>query len=506
MNGDAIECIIFDEAYMVTTNTAIDLANGYYEAEAEMTTSAPTRKPNNLLRYFVLSDVVALTVAFGLAFFVSAMIGHIFFGRVLLWQTYGYGLMRLAQPAIALGVLLWFQHNGHYRIRMPFWLESKQIISALCFAMLVDGFLKFAEKQDVSRLWLMSSWIVAAFTIIALRSVVRAYFHSKGRFQIRTLIVGNGRTAAHVSEALKSEHGFGYEVVARVINIREAFLEAGASWEALCAQHNAEHVVIALDGNELATAERQLAQLSRESVPFSVSTPMHHMPVSGMVPQYFMNHDTILMTNSRDLEQSFSCFLKRSLDILVAGGMLLALSPLMGLIAFLVRGDGGPALYGHKRLGRNGKLFSCLKFRSMVMNGDEVLERHLMENPEARKEWQTIRKLQEDPRVTSLGSFLRRSSLDELPQLINVLRGDMSLVGPRPIVNAEVENYDGDIAHYYRVRPGITGLWQVSGRNDVSYGQRVHMDSWYVRNWSFWHDIVILCKTIPALLNRQGAY
>src|SRR5262249_45054225 len=114
--------------------------------------------------------------------------------------------------------------------------------------------------------------------------------------------------------------------------------------------------------------------------------------------------------------------------------------------------------------------------------------------------------LRDDPRVTRIGALLRKTSLDELPQLINVLRGDMSIVGPRPIIMAEVKKYDNDIAHYYRVRPGITGLWQVSGRNDVSYSQRVQMDSWYVRNWSLWNDIAIICKTVPAVVKKNGAY
>jgi lipopolysaccharide/colanic/teichoic acid biosynthesis glycosyltransferase len=142
----------------------------------------------------------------------------------------------------------------------------------------------------------------------------------------------------------------------------------------------------------------------------------------------------------------------------------------------------------------------------MIPNSQEVLQKHLQAHPEARIEWDADQKLKNDPRITPIGNFLRSTSLDELPQLINVLRGEMSLVGPRPIVTDEVSKYEHDIAHYYRVRPGITGLWQVSGRNDVSYTQRVQMDSWYVRNWSLWHDIAILCKTLPALLKRSGAY
>jgi undecaprenyl-phosphate galactose phosphotransferase len=159
------------------------------------------------------------------------------------------------------------------------------------------------------------------------------------------------------------------------------------------------------------------------------------------------------------------------------------------------------------RIGKDGKKFYCLKFRSMV-NGDSqaILKDYLAGNPEAMAEWQETQKLKDDPRITKLGGILRKYSLDELPQFLNILKGDMSLVGPRPIVDNEVQKYHSDIAYYYRVRPGVTGMWQVSGRNDVSYAQRVQMDSWYVRNWSFWHDIAIICKTFPALLKSSGAY
>ena len=199
-------------------------------------------------------------------------------------------------------------------------------------------------------------------------------------------------------------------------------------------------------------------------------------------------------------------FGKRAMDVLASGAALLLLSPVMVTIALLVKRDGGPAFFGHARLGKNGETFKCLKFRSMIHNSQEVLARHLAENPEARAEWEADHKLKNDPRVTRFGSFLRKSSLDELPQLINVLKGEMSLVGPRPIVSAEVVKYDRAIAHYYSVTPGITGLWQISGRNDVSYDQRVMLDSFYVRNWSLWRDIAIMLKTLPAMMKRSGAY
>lgn len=323
---------------------------------------------------------------------------------------------------------------------------------------------------------------------------------------MQTLLVGTGATAQRTREAIESDRSLNYEIVAQIKDLPRAFLQAGRSWETLCAMHGAEYIIIALDGDALASAEQPLTQLTRESVPFSVSPPMHRLPVSGMATQYFMNHDVMLLARCSGLEQSLPCFLKRAFDVSVSCIALMMLSPVMLGLSLWVKSDGGPIFYAHTRLGRNKKSFPCLKFRSMVLNGDDILKQHLAQNPEAQQEWESTQKLVNDPRITKVGKILRSTSLDELPQLINVLRGEMSLVGPRPIVNDEVAKYEGDFAHYCRVRPGVTGLWQVSGRSDVSYPRRVHMDSWYVQNWSLWHDITILCKTLPALLNRKGAY
>ena len=189
----------------------------------------------------------------------------------------------------------------------------------------------------------------------------------------------------------------------------------------------------------------------------------------------------------------------------VALVMLTLLSPLLLALCALVRLDGGPALFGHKRLGEGGRRFKCLKFRSMVVDADVRLRSLLERDPAARAEWEATQKLRDDPRITSIGRVLRRTSLDELPQLLNVLRGEMSLVGPRPIVDAEIPKYGDDISFYYETRPGITGLWQVSGRSNTSYKYRVQLDVWYVRNWSLWHDVAILLKTVPAVFARDGA-
>ena len=197
---------------------------------------------------------------------------------------------------------------------------------------------------------------------------------------------------------------------------------------------------------------------------------------------------------------------KRAFDFSAAALLFLTLLPLfIGVTLIVLVMQGRPVLIRHKRLGLHGRTFPCLKFRSMVTDADRALGLHLEANEQARVEWEASHKLRNDPRITPLGSILRKTSLDELPQLLNVLRGDMSLVGPRPIVQSEVRHYGEVIRKYYKVRPGVTGPWQASGRSDTSYATRVKLDEDYVDRQSFLGDISILAKTIPAVIRMSGS-
>lgn len=193
-------------------------------------------------------------------------------------------------------------------------------------------------------------------------------------------------------------------------------------------------------------------------------------------------------------------------DIVIALLALTFFSPLMIVIALVIACSGGPVLYGHTRIGRGGHAFKCLKFRTMHVNGDQLLARLLADNPAALAEWQRDHKLRSDPRVTRMGALLRKTSLDELPQLFNVLSGAMSIVGPRPIVQAEAFRYGRYFQAYCQVRPGITGLWQISGRSSTTYRRRVACDVAYVRSRSTLTDMRIIVKTIPAVCFTRGAY
>ncbi len=197
---------------------------------------------------------------------------------------------------------------------------------------------------------------------------------------------------------------------------------------------------------------------------------------------------------------------KRIVDVLGAIVLALVFAPLILVIVFLMRKGGASVIYRHRRIGRGGQMFSCLKFRTMVPNADQVLRELLENSPELQAEWVRDHKLRNDPRVTRLGRFLRRTSLDELPQLWNVMRGEMSLVGPRPVVREELLRYGRNVSIYLSAKPGITGLWQVTGRNDTDYRRRVVLDTYYVRNQNLLLDLYILVKTTGVVLGGNGAY
>lgn len=199
-------------------------------------------------------------------------------------------------------------------------------------------------------------------------------------------------------------------------------------------------------------------------------------------------------------------FIKRLFDIFLAFFLLVLLSPLFVYLFFRISKDGGSAVYGHTRVGMKGRTFKCYKFRSMVNNSQEVLEHLLATDPVAKAEWEKDFKLKNDPRITPIGHFIRKTSIDELPQLWNVLKGDMSFVGPRPVTEVELQRYRQYVRYYLAVRPGITGLWQVSGRNDTTYNERIRLDTKYVISWTLLKDIQILFKTVLVVLFRKGAY
>jgi len=408
-------------------------------------------------------------------------------------------------PAFILGGLLaYFLAKGHYSRRLPFWLELQQILAGSIFALLCSSFVEFSFKTDVSRVVVICIWVMFPFALVALRHVARRLLSEANLWQIRTVIVGHGAAADRAAEALTSEHSLGYAVIGIISPSVVAGLSTAKPWTRLVQQFRADLVVVAPEADETLDRDRNEA-LVRERVRFAVMPHAEGLPVSGCVQTYFFRHDLVMLSYRNNLSQPLARTVKLALDAVGAAIILLAISPVLLVVASLVKLDGGPVFFAHPRIGAGGRRFNCLKFRSMRVDSAEVLDHLLSTNPAAAVEWAATQKLRSDPRVTKVGAWLRKTSLDELPQLLNVLRLEMSLVGPRPIVDAELAHYGENITYYYETRPGLTGLWQVSGRSDTTYQKRVQLDTWYVKNWTLWHDIAILAKTVPAVLDRTGA-
>lgn len=413
---------------------------------------------------------------------------------------------RLTQyaPLIAL-LLLRFHALGHYRRRLPAWTELRDVAAGCMLMLLVDGFLLFALKRDFSRLWLVSSWLLAAALIPLARRACRSMLDAAGLWRLPVLVVGSGRDAEDACEALASEHSLGY-AVAEIIPLPQLEARvAGRSWAELCRERGARLVILALSGPDMMERGALLADLVRERLPFAVVPPLRGLPILGFEQIYFVGRDVMLMQARNNLAQPFSRTIKLGFDLAVASLLAVLLLPVFAVFAVLVARDGGPVFYRHRRIGRIGQPFDCLKFRTMVPDADRMLDAYLAGNPAAAREWENSFKLRNDPRVTRIGRFLRTTSLDELPQIFNVLRGEMSLVGPRPITAGELDFYGRDVVFYLETRPGMTGLWQISGRSETSYEDRVSYDVWYVKNWSLWHDIAIMAKTVPVVIRRIGA-
>ncbi|MGQ7843484.1 undecaprenyl-phosphate galactose phosphotransferase WbaP [Granulosicoccus sp. 3-233] len=406
---------------------------------------------------------------------------------------------------------------GHYTRFRPFWTEMFEILKAVFYLAAISVGYMFAVKLQFSRLWVICSLLILIVAIPAGRYLSRQYLRRKGWWLKPTCIVGTGSNAVRTAKALASDSWMGHEVVGFVDlenNIPENSVICDLPVNRVlpnaagdCEGREKTCVVFALDSSEQMHDYRH--EINRYIVASSyatVSPPIHGLPLYGAEIVSVYRHDSVIVKLQNNINRQSSRVCKRAFDLGVSSMLLIVLSPLLIGLFLLIRRDGGKALYGHKRIGRHGVAFHCLKFRSMVLDADKELERYLSLNPERRLEWELNHKLKDDPRVTPVGHFIRRTSLDELPQLWNVIRGEMSLVGPRPIVMNECEKYGEHLPYYLSMLPGITGLWQSSGRSDTEYTERVSLDVWYARNWSLWHDFVILLRTPFSLLKSQGAY
>ncbi|CAH0527265.1 undecaprenyl-phosphate galactose phosphotransferase WbaP [Vibrio hippocampi] len=463
-------------------------------------------------KFLILSDT--------LSFFVAALIGSVTYFSSFNFFDFEINNDTVTRAIVFSSVtflsIAWFWGSKrHYTYRKPFWDELRESYITLSSIALIDlALTTFVALEAKPMVWLIT-WS-SLFVILPLfRACTKYYLNLVGSWAMPSVIIGDEKNANEAYLAIRSEPSTGFRIdafIAPKYKVQKAtFVDDIPYLSPLDFLQQSESVpfkiFIALEKNQTELRDEWFRTLAKMGISnISVVPDLRGVPLVGMDVSHFFSHEVMMLRIRNNLARKSSQFIKRLFDIFVSSALLLVLAPFFGYISYKVTRDGGSATYGHERIGYKGKPFKCLKFRSMVMNSKEVLEQLLATDPIAKAEWDKEFKLKHDPRVTPTGAFLRRTSLDELPQLWNVLKGEMSLVGPRPIIDEELQRYKEDVAYYLMAKPGMSGLWQVSGRSDTDYETRVYLDAWYVKNWSLWSDIVILFKTVGVVLKRDGAY
>jgi Undecaprenyl-phosphate galactose phosphotransferase WbaP len=404
-----------------------------------------------------------------------------------------------------------------YTKRLPFWQCAERVFKVCMYAIVLDiGIMYFTGAvKSMSRIFIGTSWVLSFGFLILGRFFTKRMMVTGGLWQKPVIIVGAGKTAELLAKAFEDEPNMGYKIVGIIEdNFAERrlvqhypLLGSFANAERAVACSGIQDVIIAAPGLEREKLQELVYRIQPYVNNVSIIPNLFGVPVGNMEAETLFNHKAVLLRVRNNMASVWNRMLKRTFDLFASIIGLICICPALIAVAILIYlSSPGPVIFAHNRTGKDGKVFPCYKFRSMITNAQEVLEQHLAQNPAAKEEWDRDFKLKDDPRITKIGHFIRKTSIDELPQLFNVIKGEMSLVGPRPIIDKEISKYGAYINDYYLGRPGITGFWQVSGRNDVDYESRVQMDSWYVRNWSFWLDIVLLLKTVGVVLYRKGAY
>ena len=400
--------------------------------------------------------------------------------------------------------------------------EFRKMMHAVTLSYLLLIVSTFFVKVDgqYSRIAFVLGWLLTLALVPMSRRAMRTVGARQSWWGVPTVIFGAGSAGQAMLKVLSEQPTLGLRPIALLDddtpfsrNVSQAhaeradnlFLGEFSHAANLAARNRGCYAILALPKAPATELEEVLNQYSHH---------FHHVlvlpDVAGMSSLWVSAKDLggiLGLEVEQRLSQTIPRLLKRSFDLLVASVVTLCFLPLfLALIVGVRLSSRGPIFYGQRRIGRGHEMFTAWKFRSMVTNADEVLEQHLASDPALRAEWDRDRKLKRDPRVTRIGRLMRKTSLDELPQLWNVLCGQMSLVGPRPIVMAEVDRYGRRYQHYRRVTPGITGLWQISGRNNTTYEKRTEIDEYYVRNWSVAMDLYILYRTVKTVLFTEGAY
>lgn len=405
-----------------------------------------------------------------------------------------------------------------YTKMQPILETVRQIFYAVLYALITCILALYFMQASVlaSRLYVVLFGILALFNIYVGRYILLKLLKVTGALTKLVILIGAGKTAEQVLRSFERDLGYRYKVIGILDDnpvseiLPQRFLLMGTLDDAaeIIRDSGVKTAIVTVPGMEKEKLQSLLENIQPYVRDIIFVPDLIGVPLYNVEAQTLFNEQIMMLSLRNNLARRRNRVFKRLFDIVVGGFLCIPILPILLVIAICIKLDSkGAAFFNGQRIGKLGKTFTCYKFRSMYVNAGDILEEYLAAHPAAQEEWNTFAKLRDyDPRVTKVGRWIRKYSLDELPQILNVIKGDMSLVGPRPYLPREKDDIGEYLSTITLTVPGITGFWQTSGRNDVSFAGRVAMDTWYVRNWSIWLDLMYLFKTAKIVFTGKGAY
>jgi len=466
----------------------------------------------------VLSDITALFVSFLLAFVLRSMVLLSIIPRFKEQESLSLSVqLKLGFFYGAIIVVFIMLYSRLYTRRLSFWEETRYLLQSVTIAFIFIMVLVFVSRQYLyfSRATIVMAWVAALCIFPLFRLITKKLLVVLGSWKKRVIVLGTDNTAKLVVQGIEDSKVLGYDIVGflsadqnRVGEMLEGREILGhiSDVKTIILQKDVKDIIIAMPSFSQQDLIKLIEDCDELAESIRIVPNIGSLFTMGVRVENF--GDVLALNLNRNLMKPWNILLKHLFEYILIFVFLTVLLPFFMLIAICIKLDSrGSVFFLQDRLGKKGRRFKIIKFRSMYIDGDQKLSGYLKNHPEVKKEWEKFQKIKGyDPRVTRVGKFFRKFSLDEIPQLLNMVKGDMSLVGPRPYLPREIDILKQSYEFISRIKPGLTGLWQVRGRNLLSFKQRILLDEYYIRNWSLWLDIVILLKTPKVLIKKEGAF
>ncbi len=457
-----------------------------------------------ILSFFTLIffDITALIVAYLAGYILRNGVLSLFIHEVVPLLPFKIFVTRFY---LLVPYILVFAYEGLYTKRFEFWEETRKLWKSNVIATAIIMIILYVTRAFVvSRAIILLVFIINFILLPLQRDLIKRLLSKLHLWTKYVLIISSEDVKIKLTKVINHHPILGYHAAAH-LESRTLNAQNRHSIDAILSSKKIDSIIIEAQEIDQTKLLEIYEQAEGKVQDFFVIPAFSQLQTTGVEIEQIEN--ILLMKFHYNLLKTESKIVKRIVDLIIAGLGSIILLPLILVISLIIKlSSPGPVFYIQNRIGKNKKLFPCYKFRTMYLDAPKRLEQHLNSSPESKKEWEMFLKITNDPRVTPFGKFLRRISFDELPQLWNVIKGEMSLVGPRPYLPYEVENIGKQMGIITKVKPGITGLWQVSGRSQLTFEERLQLDEYYVKNWSIWTDLVILVKTIRVLFKTEGAY